>query len=71
MKTPCQYINDVVRQEKTLTSPKKIIFFQFKVPRLRLRSTMVFPYHVTVKLQSAFLFASLFSSAIAVNPSLF
>ena len=71
MKTPCQYINDVVRQEKTLTSPKKIIFFQFKVPRLRLRSTKVFLYYVTVKLQSAFLFASLFSSAIAVNPSLF
>ena len=31
----------------------------------------VFPYHVTVKLQSAFLFASLFSSAIAVNRSFF
>ena len=31
----------------------------------------VFLYHVTVKLQSAFLFASLFSSAIAVNRSFF
>ena len=70
-KAPCQNVNDVVRQEKTLRSSKILIFFHFKVLRFRLSSTKVFPYYVTIKLQGAFPFPSLFSSAIGVNPSLF